>query len=241
MTRIGASSTASERVSVSAAPLVIATASVPISILNAATPENNRIDPAVLICSRGAGSEHQRADAPWCRTSAARPHARGRRALPRARADAVEIRWSIVPTRAASASMNTSSSLRSTDSTRTPASDAYSDARRSGWAAGDDHVRAAGPRRVGDRPRDPAATADHEHVLSCSEALTRHAARRPRRCQVAVDAVRDHLLPGLELEPLAVEPDLDAVGLERDEVADRRHGVERRAVGPRGVATPSMS
>ena len=53
--------------------------------------------------------------------------------------------------------------------------------------------------------------------------------------QVAIDAVRDDGLPGLELEALAVQRDLDAVGLEGDEVADRRHVVERRAVGPRGV------
>ena len=31
------------------------------------------------------------------------------------------------------------------------------------------------------------------------------------------------------------ERDLDAIGLERDQVADRRHVVDRRAVGPRGV------
>jgi hypothetical protein len=48
-TRIGASSIASDRVSVSAAPLVIATASVPTSILNAATPEKISIDPPWLM------------------------------------------------------------------------------------------------------------------------------------------------------------------------------------------------
>ena len=57
----------------------------------------------------------------------------------------------------------------------------------------------------------------------------------------AVDAVRDDGLPGLELEALAVERDLDAIGLEGDEVADRRHVVERRAVGPGGLPAPSMS
>jgi hypothetical protein len=45
LTRIGASSTASERVRVSAAPLVMATASVPTVILNAASPEKITNDP----------------------------------------------------------------------------------------------------------------------------------------------------------------------------------------------------
>jgi hypothetical protein len=46
--------------------------------------------------------------------------------------------------------------------------------------------------------------------------------------------VRDDGLRGLELAALAVQRDLDATGLEGDQVADRRHIVERRAVRPRG-------
>jgi hypothetical protein len=48
--------------------------------------------------------------------------------------------------------------------------------------------------------------------------------------QIAVDAVRGDFLPWLELESLAIEGDLDTVGLERDQVPDRRHVVQRRAV-----------
>jgi Na+/H+ antiporter NhaA len=54
--------------------------------------------------------------------------------------------------------------------------------------------------------------------------------------EVAIDAMGDDRLPGLEGEALAVQRDLDAVGLEGDEIADRGHVVERRAVGPGGVA-----
>ena len=59
--------------------------------------------------------------------------------------------------------------------------------------------------------------------------------------QVAIDPVGDDGLAGLGLEPLTVERDLDPVGLEGHEVADRRHVLERRAVGPRGAADAAES
>ena len=53
--------------------------------------------------------------------------------------------------------------------------------------------------------------------------------------QVAIDAVRCDVLPRFELEALADQGDFDLVGFEGDQVPDRRHPVEGRAIRPRCV------
>ena len=235
-TRIGASSTASERVRVSAAPLVIATASVPTSILNAATPEKITSEPPVDPV-REVLREHQRADHLGVerRRTAARSSSARR---PRARADAVETTWSTVPTRSASAAID--GVVGEVDGLGPLAG--VGCAEGVAVAAGVDHVGARATRGLADGMRDAAAAADDQHCPAVRG--LRHAAALPPSpmLEVAVDAVRRRRSgPARGLEPLAVERDLDAIGLEETRSPIARHVVERRAVGPRGVAAPPMS
>jgi hypothetical protein len=120
LTRIGASSTASERVRVSAAPLVIATASVPTAILNAASPEKITNDPPSLIF--GARCLASISGPITFVSNDSRTLSRSRSAsLPRARADAVHTTWSMPSSLSASAAIE-ASSVRSTASTEIPGS-----------------------------------------------------------------------------------------------------------------------
>ena len=122
LTRMGASSRARERARTSAAPLVMATPSVPTVIFAAATPENRTNDPPPVI--RGAR----------CLASINGPitlvsndsliASRSRSAMrPRARAEAVETTWPTAPSRLPRAAME-ASSVRSTVSVVIPGSPA---------------------------------------------------------------------------------------------------------------------
>ena len=93
LTRIGASSRASERASVSAAALVMATPRVPTAILAAATPENMTNDPPSFI--RGARCLASISGPITLVSKDSRIASRSRSGTrPRARADAVETTWS---------------------------------------------------------------------------------------------------------------------------------------------------
>ncbi len=92
MTRIGASSSASDRASVSAAELVMATPRVPTVILVAATPEKITNDPPSLI--RGARCLASISGPSTLTSKDSLSASRSRSATrPRARAEAVETTW----------------------------------------------------------------------------------------------------------------------------------------------------
>ena len=122
LTRIGASSRASERARVSAAALVMATPMVPTAILAAATPENRTNEPPSFI--RGARCLASMSGPITLVSNDSRIASRSRSAIrPRTRAEAVETTWSTVPSRSPRAAME-ASSVRSTISVLTPGSPA---------------------------------------------------------------------------------------------------------------------
>lgn len=117
LTRIGASSTASDRVTVLTEPLVAATPRKPGSGSRAATPENRTKDPSSGM--RGAKCLASMIG-PTTLVWKDRMIASGVSSLtfPRARADAVETTWSTLPRSSASAAI-VPSSVRSTRRTVT--------------------------------------------------------------------------------------------------------------------------
>src|ERR1700741_5270416 len=80
LTRIGASSTASERATKSTAPLVMATPRYPTLTLTALTPENSTNEPPEFICGEKCLASIV-GPLTWCRTTAADSCGPTRRAL----------------------------------------------------------------------------------------------------------------------------------------------------------------
>ena len=122
LTRMGASSRASERARVSAAALVIATPRVPTTIFDAAAPEKMTNDPPSLIrgarCLASISGPITLVSKDRLIASRSSPATR-----PRARAEAVETTWPTVPSRLPRAAME-ASSVRSTVSVLMPGSPA---------------------------------------------------------------------------------------------------------------------
>ena len=186
LTRIGASSTASDRVSVSAAPLVIATASVPASILNAATPENSRIDPPSSIWPAKARAS---ISGPITLVSNERRTASRSRSSIRAAGARRGGRDEVVDGADPLGQRGDRRVVGEVDGL-----DADAGVGRVGLARGAPALRPAtitfapvGAGRLGDAARDPAAAADHQHGLVVQEAAMssslslRRAGRRGRR------------------------------------------------------------